>query len=321
MLKIVITTINGTDSSVKSWQNLGDLLIVPDEKTPGELFTSQIGRIVYKSSPLAGALPKNHYARKNLGYLKAMEEGASVIYDTDDDNYPLPNFKVREKECLARLAYSGSEWANVYNAFKGLSDPRIWPRGLPHSEIESGFTAGRDHCVAPIQQGLANGSPDVDAVWRLADGRETLFSTSAQSVRVRSWCPFNSQSTWWWPEAYPLMYLPSTCSMRVCDILRSYVAQRIQEEPIVFHAPEVIQYRNEHDLIDDLKQELPLYDGAEKIREGLESLDLTESYTSNLRACYHWLASHGFVQPIELGLLELWISEIHDNTTTRDYKG
>jgi len=36
MLKIVITTINGPDSSVKSWHDLGDLLIVPDEKTPGE---------------------------------------------------------------------------------------------------------------------------------------------------------------------------------------------------------------------------------------------------------------------------------------------
>ena len=57
-----------------------------------------------------------------------------------------------------------------------------------------------------------------------------------------TWCPFNSQTTWWWPEAYPLLYLPSHCSFRMTDIWRSFVAQRCLWElghGLVFHAPEV----------------------------------------------------------------------------------
>ena len=35
---------------------------------------------------IVSLLPWNHYARKMLGYLKAMEAGASILVDTDDDN-------------------------------------------------------------------------------------------------------------------------------------------------------------------------------------------------------------------------------------------
>ena len=50
-----------------------------------------------------GSVPWRHFGRKNIGFLYAMEHGAEVIYDTDDDNrikepglgipvlYPNPN--------------------------------------------------------------------------------------------------------------------------------------------------------------------------------------------------------------------------------------
>ena len=37
-------------------------------------------------------VPYNHYTRKNIGYLYAMEQGAEIIYDTDDDNIPYENW-------------------------------------------------------------------------------------------------------------------------------------------------------------------------------------------------------------------------------------
>ncbi len=78
-----------------------------------------------------------------------------------------------------------------------------------------------------IQQGLANGSPDVDAVWRLILDRNFAFSDGAPVVlEAGNWSPFNTQSTWWWPIAYPLLYLPSYCSFRTCDIWKSFIAQR-----------------------------------------------------------------------------------------------
>ncbi len=40
----------------------------------------------------AEACPTRHYARKNIGYLVALREGAGVIVETDDDNFPGTEF-------------------------------------------------------------------------------------------------------------------------------------------------------------------------------------------------------------------------------------
>src|SRR5712671_6555493 len=40
----------------------------------------------------AAICPTRHYARKNIGYLLAMREHASVIIETDDDNLPRAEF-------------------------------------------------------------------------------------------------------------------------------------------------------------------------------------------------------------------------------------
>lgn len=36
--------------------------------------------------------PQRHYARKNIGYLLALQEGAEIIIETDDDNIPSQGF-------------------------------------------------------------------------------------------------------------------------------------------------------------------------------------------------------------------------------------
>ena len=80
----------------------------------------------------------------------------------------------------------------------------------------------------PIQQGLVDDDPDVDAIYRLVLDLPFQFEPGASvALGPGAWCPFNSQNTSWWPEAYPLMYLPAYCSFRMTDIWRSFVAQRI----------------------------------------------------------------------------------------------
>ena len=39
---------------------------------------------------ISKSLLENHYIRKNIGYLYALENDASMILDTDDDNFPYP---------------------------------------------------------------------------------------------------------------------------------------------------------------------------------------------------------------------------------------
>jgi hypothetical protein len=60
---------------------------------------------------------QNCYARKNIGYLLAMQAGAQVIKETDDDNFPMPGFwKPAPKREYTSLINS-PDWVNVYRYF------------------------------------------------------------------------------------------------------------------------------------------------------------------------------------------------------------
>ncbi len=329
MLRSVITTIQEPTEAVKTLATaLGhapdSLIVVGDRKGPAhfELEGCQFFDLEQQRQlpfALAQLLPEGHYARKNLGYLQAMRQGASCVYETDDDNAPLQSWKPRSLQVRA-ITTQQLGWVNAYAWF---TDQQIWPRGLPLDAIR---TVGRDQSsdlstpqlyLAPIQQGLANLSPDVDAVWRLVLDRPFHFD-DAESLYLPpgAWCPFNSQSTWWWPEAYPLLYLPSHCSFRMTDIWRSFIAQRCLWElghGLVFHAPEVIQERNEHDLMQDFEAEIPGYQHNRRLVQVLEDLELQPGQAhvgANLQRCYEALVALGLFPEKELPLVKTWLIDV-----------
>jgi hypothetical protein len=270
---------------------------------------------------LAENLPTKHYARKNIAYLHAIAAGAECIYETDDDNAPNDSWQPRTEAAqgVRYVAESSPRWVNVYRYF---SVENIWPRGLPLDEIRTPppqFSAGRESARAPIQQGLVNGSPDVDAIWRLVMDREFSFEQAASVyLAPGNWCPFNTQSTWWWPAAYPLLYIPSYCSFRMCDIWKSFVAQRClwaMGLGVVFHAAEVVQDRNPHDLTRDFRDEIPGYEMNRKICEILADLELArgeEDVGSNLLRCYEALVSAGILPHQEMDLVRAWLADLQD---------
>ncbi len=326
----VITTIQSPTQSVRQLTKqlqlyYAPLLIVGDKKgpirydLPGTIFLS-LEKQLNSSFQLAKRLPVGHYTRKNIGYLEAIRQGATCIYETDDDNAPLPSWAPRE-EIATAIPVNGTGWINTYRYF---SEKRIWPRGFPLDAIMDSFLHGvgveaRAHSVsAPIQQGLANGSPDVDAIWRLVLDEPFCFEEKKSIYLPEgAWCPFNSQSTWWWPTAYPLLYLPSYCTFRMTDIWRSFIAQRClwaMDKGIIFHAPEVQQDRNIHNLMKDFEDEIPGYQSNVQIVEVLEKIELTsgvEAAIANLLLCYEALVQHGFFPAKELDLVEAWIEDLH----------
>lgn len=264
--------------------------------------------------------PERHYARKNIGYLQAIRDGASVIVETDDDNFPLPDFWRIRTRTLRVPQLSGSGWVNVYRYF---TDENIWPRGfplqfarVPAPALETCPICERD---CPIQQCLADDNPDVDAIYRLILPLAIRFRRDRRiALGPGAWCPFNSQNTTVWPDAYPLLYLPAHCCFRMTDIWRSFVAQRICWENdwwILFHEPTVAQQRNEHDLMRDFLDELPGYLQNENIREILESLSLRpgkEHIGENMKSCYQALVSASLIPEIELSLLDAWLQDLAD---------
>ena len=323
----VVTTIQGPTECMEilgeKWPGKdGSVLIMGDSKGPFEYALSKSRLVTIQeqremSFKLASVLPEKHYARKNLGYLIAMKEGAEVIFETDDDNAPNEHWRIREAVSESSLVEVDG-WYNVYNDF---SNEQIWPRGYPldsllKKPVEVSKVAPTQ-AYTPLQQGLADRSPDVDAVWRLILDKPIDFDRNP-SVRLAKgcWCPFNSQSTWWWKEAYPLMYLPSMCPFRMTDIWRGFVAQRCLWElgyELVFHASEVYQERNAHDFMVDFQDEIPGYLRNKEIRTALDSLNLKAGQGSapeNLRTCYERLVEMELIPADELTLVDAWIADL-----------
>jgi hypothetical protein len=262
--------------------------------------------------------PTHHYARKNLGYLIAIRNGATVIAETDDDNLPYDEFwnSLERKQSVPGIANGG--WTNVYRYF---SESNIWPRGLPLDHIKDELPAfeslSMESVDCPIQQALADDDPDVDAIYRLISGQREFFRKDRRiALQTGSWCPFNSQNTTWWRDAFALMYLPAFCSFRMTDIWRSFVAQRIawtNDWAILFREPNVQQARNAHNLLRDFADEVPGYLNNAPIGEALSALSLPpgiDRINDNLRTCYERLVSIGVLLPQELDLLEAWLGDL-----------
>jgi hypothetical protein len=262
--------------------------------------------------------PTRHYARKNLGYLLAMRAGARVIVETDDDNIPREEFWNERVRRQSVPTVRGDGWVNVYRYF---TDANIWPRGLPLDEVRKPVhdfaSLEVNDADCPIQQGLADENPDVDAIYRLVEPLPQSFMRERSvALGAGAWCPFNSQNTTWWSEAFMLLYLPAYCSFRMTDIWRSFVAQRVAWEQgwsLLFHGPTVWQERNEHNLMRDFKDEVPGYLHNAEIREALNGLELkpgTSNIAASLRACYAKLVEMALVDERELTLLDAWIEDL-----------
>jgi hypothetical protein len=209
-------------------------------------------------------------------------------------------------------------WVNVYKYF---SDTFIWPRGLPLEELHtpaaplSDFELKELDC--PIQQGLADENPDVDAVYRLTYPLPLNFNKGISlGLGNNAWSPFNSQNTYWYKDAFPLLYLPAYCSFRMTDIWRSYVAQRIAWAngwSILFHEATVWQERNAHNLLKDFEDEIPGYLNNSKICAELAKLPVKggkENMLDDLVLCYEMLTSQGFVGKEEMPLVKAWCEDI-----------
>ena len=325
---VVVTTINPPTQAIKSLQagshNLAaDLYLIGDSKSPSDFLVPGARWFDLKhqtalSFRYARACPTRHYARKNIGYLLAMQDGVDVIIETDDDNLPRPSFWRPRLRQLTGDLVSTSGWCNAYSYF---TDALIWPRGLPLNrvrEIAPPVTATLASGVdCPIQQGLADENPDVDAIYRLILPLPQSFRSDRCLILGEGvWCPFNSQNTTFWREAFPLLYLPYHCSFRMTDIWRSFVAQRLAWTcgwAVGFTGPTVWQQRNEHDLMRDFAEEVPGYLNNDRIRKTLEDLDFAPgiaSLSSNLVRAYDALIGLEVVGGDERQLLDAWRADL-----------
>jgi hypothetical protein len=326
---VVFTTVNPPSEALRAWAKLEGsqtegsnyLIGVADKKTPIDWHLENCHMISAWQQTEKGAggefaktLPWNSYSRKMLGYRLAIETGAEVIIDTDDDNTPLPSWSFPDFESEQFVTSVKKEWFNAYRYF---TNEEMWPRGFPLDKIRDSYSqdgrVGKRKTNVGVWQCLVNGDPDVDAIYRLTQHGPVTFQGNPPIVLERGvWCPFNSQNTVWRKEVFPLMYLPHTVSMRCTDIIRSLVALPIMNEKggyqLGFTPANAFQIRNPHDYLVDFKDEIPIYLHAQRIISAVtNALHWKRSIEGNMCAAYLALLDEGIVQKDEMTSLAFWL--------------
>lgn len=298
------------------------MIVVGDKKSPPQYnfenvkfldLADQVGLF----PDFAKKLPLNSYSRKNIGYLYAIQFAPDIIIETDDDNYPYNTFPMEWNFQINGDLVDYDGWGNIYSLF---TDHHVWPRGLPLGKInvKKPVITPNQNRFCPIQQYLADGDPDVDAIYRLIfPQKDIIFKKREPVILARgSYAPFNSQNTIWFYEAFKLMYIPSYVSFRVADIWRSFVAQICLHAVgmnLSFHSATVYQKRNIHNLMKDFIDEVPGYIKNEDILKILLSQQLSNKKGEielNLIKCWKILSEYGIVPEREVQLCEMWVDKI-----------
>ncbi|MCP9493197.1 MAG: STELLO glycosyltransferase family protein [Pyrinomonadaceae bacterium MAG19_C2-C3] len=322
---IIITSIFPPTRAVLDFARLDEwqTIVVGDRKTPEPWMASgvrYVSVVAQESSDykIAAHLPWNHYCRKMIGYVEAMRSGAEIIVDTDDDNIPKNDWAI---PAFAGTFETTKEDAGFINVYRAFTDKHIWARGFPLNLINE-EAAMRDALMTKKQtnevgiwQGLADGDPDVDAIYRLTNNQPCYFKDRDPFVLARgTLSPFNSQNTAFRRELFPLLYLPSHVTFRFTDILRGLVAQPLMWQAgflLGFTKATVVQERNPHDYLRDFESEIPCYLFPEKIIEIVQtSISAGKSLAVNLHAAYEALMRNNIVPAQEMQTLTAWLEDM-----------
>ena len=326
---LVVTSINKPNkilrrlakfSKINGWE----FIIIGDRKSPNDFKLNSTNFLSLRDQKklnfnFSKICPENSYARKNIGYLIAMKN-FKVIVETDDDNYPKTSFfKKRELDHHA-ITINNKGWINIYDLF--LSKKKfIWPRGLPLDQLNNKIKVSKSKVKNSfyIQQGVCDNNPDVDSIFRLINDKINIKFLNKKFNLNKSLSPFNSQNTTWFKEAFPLMYLPVTCTMRCTDIWRGLIALylfRLNSKKILFHGPTTIQYRNPHNILNDFVDEIPMFQDSNFLIHELSKLNLrkgTSFYSENLLKIYRRLIDLKIFEKKELIFLKAWLEDISIN--------
>ena len=325
---IVITTINDyKDTSIEDFLIYDyDLIIVGDLKTPHKSYDNKNIIYIHPEKNLtnyqlfSNKLPFNHYSRKNIGYLYAIKNKYDVIFDTDDDNYPLENFE-NWKTLKDTKIITEPKFPNIYSLFTNV---HIWPRGFPLELInKSEEIKINDNNIIysniGIYQSIANDDPDVDAIFRLTNqnyNKNIIFDEDKSFILNKNvYTQGNTQITFWiCKELFHLLYIPCTVSFRFCDILKMYIAQKCMWEynkQLCYISPIVKQKRNDHDLMKDFISEYSMYSSIFNIINRIfEDIKLNGD-KEDIIIIYKKLLENNIVKEEEINILQEWINAIN----------
>ena len=274
----------------------------------------------YKTTQL---LNFKSYARKSIGFLYAIQHGAKVIYETDDDNSPTSGDIGFDPDSSRNyLVYETNRY--VVNPYAHFGQSSIWPRGYPLDKIADEPIHTFRSCNnqrALVQQGVVNGDPDVDAIYRLTRKDEGInlnvsFDSTADVLLIPkgTMAPYNSQNTLHLYDAFWGLLLPQTVAFRVCDIWRGYWTQRLLWEingNLAFFPPNAFTVRNSHDYLADFIDEKQLYhESSSYVKFLSEWKSSKESFFDRIVELSYDMADRKFWGYEDVELVKTWLTDL-----------
>ncbi|UJR32727.1 hypothetical protein I4U23_020186 [Adineta vaga] len=342
---IVLTTINYPTPTIYKLLQLTSewhLIVVAQQQTPINWLSHINGnqsRIWFLSLneqysmdySILQHLPDNSHARKNIGYLVAIQCGAKIIYECEDnvlldrnDIYVLPK-RVQPKHVpWISFHRERSPFVNIYGSFGQSS---VWPRGFPVSELrnitEDGWHSvirnDENNTYAYIQQCLIDGNPDVDALYRLAYPLaidQIRFDRNQPSIVLQpyTFSPYNIQNTITYYEAFWGLILPVTTTFRVSDIWRSFWVQRLLWDiggRLLFGTATLDKINSSNSYIKDMDEENQLYHQSGSFVRFLVSWSSTlPTLIERILRLSKDISQAGFWKSEEINVIKAWINDL-----------
>ena len=177
-----------------------------DDKSPadwhleGVVFLSVADQLALPFIGFARLVPQRNYARKAVGYLYALQHGAKLIYESDDDNAPKPG------EWAALGGGLGLRWVAGW----GCAGQRLAGARAKKPPQKPALPAGWRPCrVRPGPHSLSTTIPastprraaDLGLSWIASETTSAAASTSGRGA-VNPYAYFGECASW--PRGYPL---------------------------------------------------------------------------------------------------------------------
>ena len=312
------------------------VVVVADKKSPVEydvdrshlvyLTVEDQEKLTYKIMKM---VPWNHFARKNIGFLYAIEHGAKQIFDLDDDNelisvedIPSQVFETKKKSFDA--VHTSQYVTNPYMIYLNHPGEYIWPRGYPLEAIKM----EPDYVFVPVNktseirsigviQYLQDVNPDLDAIYRITNTIPATFDKTKKKCLIlskKSFSPWNAQSTLFNSDTFWGMLLPMTVHGRVSDIWRSYFTQKVMWEQgkVMSFCPSIVNHiRNQHRLIKDFDAEMPLYTQAEALLRFLNDWEPKQkSIAGMMEEMYIEMYERGILEKKDVEFVQAWLQDL-----------
>lgn len=292
---------------------------IPNHSYYGYDFQAKLG---YKCH---SAIGPDCIQRRNIGFLEALKDGADLIVTIDDDNMCINEDYFENYQrlfCTTRLTQA----SRLVDGFmQQVGDPRNF-NGIKVSGKDGWFDPGQ-FLVPPVVQrgfpiqaqhrpkyepvvdakigvasGLILGDSDMDAYTRIGKaptvGDVAMLAQVGCVVDPNTYTIFNSQNSCVLREFVPAYFMMPSVG-RYDDVYAALIVQRVMRERdyhVHLGQPLVLQERNEHNLIADLRAEIDGMENTEKLADLLDHIQLpAKSVIEDTRIIYEQLCHCSFI--------------------------